>query len=116
MPSAVAISFTMSGLISSPEVIAPVLSASTVDALKRRIASSTCCSFAVGAKVIFARDSETRMIASSCLTVIGIFEDFPVLAPFCSRVLSLTWTKKSSSFLLAASEILGAHFLCALGL
>lgn len=45
----------------------PVLAASNVDTWKRRRASSTWFSFAKGFNSIFARDSDIRIMASSCL-------------------------------------------------
>ena len=45
----------------------PVAAASKVETLKRRKASSTCVSVTNGCNCIFAKDSDTRMMASSCL-------------------------------------------------
>lgn len=47
----------------------PLCTASMVENLNNRIASSTCSSVATGDSVIFAKDSEIRMIASNCLDV-----------------------------------------------
>lgn len=49
-----------------------MLTASMVLAKNSRIASSTCDSEAIGESDSFARDSVMRMMASSCLTVIGM--------------------------------------------
>jgi len=81
-----------------------------VDARKRRIASSTWASEAMGESESLARDSEMRMMASSCRTVMGIEE----------RALALssalwTWrrmeTKWEESFSAAEGERRGAQRL-----
>jgi hypothetical protein len=50
----------------------PLCTASIVENLNNRIASSTCSSVATGDNVIFANDSEIRIIASSCLQVMSM--------------------------------------------
>jgi hypothetical protein len=50
----------------------PLYAAFRVDTLKMRWASSTCYGFTMFCKWILAIASERRMMASSCLTVMGM--------------------------------------------
>jgi hypothetical protein len=87
--------------------------------LNNLIASSTCLSVDVGDNSILAKDSETRIIASSCLyqnknhlIVIGIADLDTAFSPSPNDLtLALISTKCEESFWAASVLNLGAHFL-----
>jgi hypothetical protein len=81
-----------------------------VEARKRRIASSTCSSVAIGERASLARDSLMRTMASSWRIVMGMEE-----RAFADSSAAWTWrrmeTKWEESFSAASGDNLGAHFL-----
>ena len=61
------------------------MAASSVDTWKSLSASSTCAAVAKGSNLIFARDSEILIIASSCLQGNSIILQALVHAPVVQR-------------------------------
>ncbi len=88
----------------------PIFTASIVEAKKRRIASSTCCSVAIGESEILARDSVIRMIASSWRTVIGM-EDRALASSSAAWTCLRIETKWEESFSAASGDNRGAQRL-----
>lgn len=81
-----------------------------VEAKKRRIASSTCCSVAMGERESLASDSVMRMMASSWRTVMGMEERAlaEISALWTCRRMETKWEE---SFSPASGERRGAQRL-----